>query len=80
VKVARHRERVVNGIAVRIAVAAGEVYAARSRLEALLRENCCGPHRYVHHRDGRLPWCGVCRYQADGTPADVAPVRRGWPS
>jgi hypothetical protein len=76
----RQRERVVNGVGVRIAVAAGEVYAANARLEGLLRDNCRGPHRYVQHRDRKQPWCDACRYQVDGTPVDVAPDRRGWPA
>lgn len=50
--------------AIRDAIA--EVWAAASRAEALIAEQCPGPHAYVQHRDRRDPWCRVCRYTAAG--------------
>ena len=33
-----------------------------ARLQARLRDQCPGDHRYVRHRDGKPPWCDSCGY------------------
>jgi len=53
----------------RIDKAANFADLAALRLQTLLEEHCPGPHRYVQHRDGRMPWCPRCGYQSNGRPA-----------
>jgi hypothetical protein len=31
-----------------------------------LRDQCPGDHKYVQHRDGRLPWCDWCQFTESG--------------
>lgn len=45
---------------------------AREELTAAIEANCPGPHRFVQHRDGLLPWCESCWRTATGE----APNRR----
>jgi hypothetical protein len=40
---------------------------ARLDLADAIRNACPGPHSYVQHRDGRAPWCNVCRYTELGS-------------
>ena len=39
-----------------------ETRQALERLQARLREQCPGEHRYVQHRAGWPPWCKACGF------------------
>jgi hypothetical protein len=43
-----------------------EVRRGLARLQATLGDQCPGEHRYVQHRDGKLPWCDACGYTDTG--------------
>jgi hypothetical protein len=40
-------------------------------LQALLLDNCPGPHSMEFDPDLRRPWCHACGYQIDGYPVEV---------
>lgn len=39
---------------------------AMDNLEEYVANLCPGPHRTVQHRDGKPPWCNLCRRTWDG--------------
>jgi hypothetical protein len=43
-----------------------QIRRALARLQATLRDRCPGEHRYVQHRDGKLPWCDSCGFTDAG--------------
>jgi hypothetical protein len=43
-----------------------ETRRALARLQARIRDQCPGDHKYVQHRDGELPWCDACGYTDAG--------------
>jgi hypothetical protein len=54
------------------------VRSGLAKLQATIREQCPGPHEYVHHGDGNLPWCRACGYTDVGLHRSETGLGHAW--